>query len=83
MTAEYHPTIDTSVEGLKGLILNQLRFTLARDPKTASSHDWWLATSKAAQCVIIERLLANHENHRQDNVKRLYYLSLEFLMGRL
>ena len=83
MTAEYHPTIDTSVEGLKGLILNQLRFTLARDPKTASSHDWWLATSKAAQCVIIERLMATQEKHRQENVKRLYYLSLEFLMGRL
>jgi len=79
----FHPTLDTSVQGMKALIQNQLRYSLARDPKTASKRDWWLATSKAAQCVIIERLMATQTKHRNDNVKRLYYLSLEFLMGRL
>ena len=79
----FHPTLDTSVQGMKALIQNQLRYSLARDPKTASKRDWWLATSKAVQCVIIERLMATQTKHRNDNVKRLYYLSLEFLMGRL
>jgi starch phosphorylase len=80
---EFHSTLDTSVQGLKTLIENQLKFSLARDTKTASKRDWWLATSKAVQCVIIERLMATQTKHRNDNVKRLYYLSLEFLMGRL
>ena len=79
----FHATLDTSVQGMKALIQNQLKFTLARDPKTASKHDWWQATSKAVQCVVIERLMATQTKHRNDNVKRLYYLSLEFLMGRL
>ena len=79
----FHATLDTSVQGLKSLIQDQLRFSLARDPKTASKRDWWLATSKAVQCVVIERLMATQTKHRNDNVKRLYYLSLEFLMGRL
>ena len=85
MTApdHFHATLDTSVHGMTALIHNQLRFNLARDPKTASKRDWWLATSKAAQCVIIERLMATQTKHRNENVKRLYYLSLEFLMGRL
>jgi starch phosphorylase len=81
--AEFHSSIDTSVSGLKALIESQLKYTLARDPKTASKRDWWLATSKAVQCVVIERLMATQTKHRDQNVKRLYYLSLEFLMGRL
>ena len=81
--AEFPSTLDTSVEGLKKLIQDQLKFSLARDTKTASKRDWWLATSKAVQCVLIERLMATQTKHRNQNVKRLYYLSLEFLMGRL
>jgi len=76
-------SLDTSVSGLKSLIENQLKFSLARDPRTATHRDWWLATSKAVQCLVIERLMATQTKHRNDNVKRLYYLSLEFLMGRL
>jgi starch phosphorylase len=78
-----HSSIDTSVQGLKTLIENQLKFSLARDPSTASKRDWWLATSKAVQCIVIERLMATQTKHRSENTKRLYYLSLEFLMGRL
>ena len=85
MTLEgtFHSTLDSSVEGLKSLILQQLRFGLARDPGTASKRDWWLATSKAVHCFLVERLMATQTKHREANVKRLYYFSLEFLMGRL
>jgi starch phosphorylase len=79
----FQSTIDTSVSGLKELIQKQLKFVLARDPKTASKGDWWLATAKAVQCIIIERMIATQEKHYAVNTKRLYYFSLEFLMGRL
>ena len=75
--------MDTSVPGLKALVQNQLKFSLARDASTASKRDWWLATSKAVQSIIIERMLATQAVHHRANVKRVYYLSLEFLMGRL
>ena len=64
-------------------ILNQLKFTLARDAESASPRDWWIATSKAVQSIIIERMIATQAVHHHGNVKRVYYLSLEFLMGRL
>jgi starch phosphorylase len=85
MTTEgtFHSTLDSSVEGIKALIMQQLRFGLARDPGTASKRDWWLATSKAVHCFLVERLMATQTKHREKNVKRLYYFSLEFLMGRL
>jgi starch phosphorylase len=75
--------MDTSVTGLKSLIQNHLKFTLARDATTASKRDWWLATSKAVQSIIIERMIATQAVHHKKNTKRVYYLSLEFLMGRL
>jgi starch phosphorylase len=75
--------LDKSVSGLKTLIQNHLKFTIARDAQTASKRDWWLATSKAAQSIIIERMIATQGVHHKNNVKRVYYLSLEFLMGRL
>lgn len=68
---------------IETFILNQLTFSLARDRYTATSRDWWIATAKAIQSIIIERMIKTQTVHHQQNVKRVYYLSLEFLMGRL
>ena len=80
--SQFHSTLDKSVPGLKALILNSLKFTLARDTATATKRDWWLATSKSAQSMIVERMIATATAHNNRNAKRVY-LSLEFLMGRL
>ena len=81
--APFCSTLDLSVSGLKALIQSHLKFALARDAHTATQRDWWLATSKAVQSIIIERMMETQGVHHQKNVKRVYYLSLEFLMGRL
>jgi len=76
LTRRTNPSIDH-------YILNQLKFSLARDPDTATTRDWWIATSKAVQSIIIERMITTQTVHHRQNVRRVYYLSLEFLMGRL
>jgi starch phosphorylase len=81
--AQFQSSIDKSVPALKALIQSQLKFALARDASTATKRDWWFATSKAIQNIVIERMIATQAAHHQKNVKRVYYLSLEFLMGRL
>jgi glycogen phosphorylase len=81
--SDFHSALDKSVPGLKALIQGSLKFTLARDSSTATRRDWWLATSKAVQSMIVERMIATAAVHHNKNVKRVYYLSLEFLMGRL
>ena len=81
--AKFTSGMDKSVKGLKWLIDSHLKFSLARDASTASKRDWWLATSKAVQSIIIERMIATQAVHHKKNTKRVYYLSLEFLMGRL
>ncbi len=81
--SKFQTALDTSVPGLRALVRNALKFSLARDTATASKRDWWLATCKAVQSVIVERMIATQTEHNRLNVKRVYYLSLEFLMGRL
>lgn len=82
-SVKFQSGMDKSVAGLKWLIQSHLKFSLARDATTATKRDWWLATSKAVQSIIIERMIATQAVHHKKNTKRLYYLSLEFLMGRL
>ena len=75
-----HEPAKTDIEDY---ILDRLKFSLARDRQTASKRDWWIATAKAVQSFIIERMIETQTVHHEKNVRRVYYLSLEFLMGRL
>jgi starch phosphorylase len=65
------------------LILRHLTSTLARHPSTATSRDWWIATALSVRDTIHERLIATQAVHNEQNVRRIYYFSLEYLMGRL
>ena len=71
------------VEDIKISIDNHLKYSLARDPHTATMRDWWLSTSMAVRDRIVERMIKTQGVHNNQNVRRVYYLSLEYLMGRL
>jgi starch phosphorylase len=73
----------TADEAFAQEILHQLKFGLARDSMNASKREWWIATSKAVQNKVIERMMKTLATHTEGNVRRVYYLSMEFLMGRL
>jgi starch phosphorylase len=75
--------ISETTEGMKTSILNHLKFTLARDTNSATKRDWWIATSHAVHDRILERFIHTMETHHNENVRRVYYLSLEYLMGRM
>ena len=75
--------LDGSVEGLKRDIRNHLAHTLAVDPDMAAPYEWWSAVCLTARDRIMERSCQTRRVHRSEKVKRLYYLSLEYLIGRL
>jgi starch phosphorylase len=74
---------DESAQKLSALIHRHLVSTLARHEGSATPHDWWVATALAVRDTIHERMIATQAVHNADNVRRLYYFSLEYLMGRL
>jgi len=74
---------DPRSEVLRSLILRHLKYTLARDPHTATLRDWWISTAMAVRDHILERFIHTQGVHNTQNVRRIYYLSLEYLIGRL
>ncbi|MGJ3241334.1 MAG: glycogen/starch/alpha-glucan phosphorylase [Opitutales bacterium] len=70
-------------EDLQASILNHLKYTLARDTHSATRRDWWISTSFAVRDRILQRFMKTQEVHNKKNTRRTYYLSLEYLMGRL
>jgi glycogen phosphorylase len=81
------PAISTQEESradaLRTQILRHLTFTLARDPHSATTRDWWISTAMAVRDRILEGFIGTMGVHNEKNVRRVYYLSLEYLMGRL
>lgn len=59
-----------------------LKYELGRDRYTATKHNRYVALSRAIRDRLIDRWIDTQQAHHNDKVKRVYYLSLEFLMGR-
>ena len=77
------PRTSMTTDGLRQDFEQQLYYALAEDRYTASDRDRYYALALAIRDRLIERWIATQQTHHKNKVKRIYYLSLEFLMGRL
>jgi len=59
-----------------------LHHTLARDRYEAADYEKFQAIAFAVRDRLIDRWIKTQQTYYKQNVKRIYYLSLEFLMGR-
>ena len=71
------------VKEVKDAIKHQLRLILARDLGSATKYEIWMATSLAVKEMMIDRFIETQKEHSHQDTRRVYYLSLEYLMGRL
>ena len=67
---------------LQRSIRRYVQYTLAKQWKYATPRDLLRTVSLAARERVIDQLLATERRYREHDLKRLYYLSMEFLMGR-
>ncbi|HLT04870.1 MAG TPA: glycogen/starch/alpha-glucan phosphorylase [Pseudomonas sp.] len=72
-----------SVEAFRARILAKLTYATGKDLTSACPHDWFEATALAARDHIIDRWEDAALQIDRSEEKRVYYLSLEFLIGRL
>ena len=72
-----------TAEALTNEILERLTYTVGKDPIVARPHDWLTATIYAVRDRIIDQWMESTRNTWRKSDKRVYYLSLEFLIGRL
>ena len=75
--------VEMSVAGLKEDFAWHLRYSIAKADCHATERDEYTAFANAVRDRIVERWINTQEVYLQKNTKRVYYLSLEFLMGRL
>lgn len=72
----------SDVEALKRSISNNLRYRSGKIPLTATRGDWLLAAELAVRNRLVERWMKSNSAYYSQGSKVVYYLSMEFLIGR-
>ena len=70
------------IESLKQLICDHLTYSAGKDRINAKAHDWFVSLSHVARDKVVGELMSTMRSYYDQDVKRVYYFSLEFLMGR-
>jgi glycogen phosphorylase len=73
----------SDVEQLATELLERLKYRIGKDPKVAKPHDWLTAAILVARDRITDKWMDSTRRTYATGAKRVYYLSLEFLIGRL
>lgn len=68
---------------LSARLIDVLIHRIGKDASAAKPHDWLAASILTIRDDIIDRWMASTRDAHQRGAKRVYYLSLEFLIGRL
>ncbi|QJE01549.1 glycogen/starch/alpha-glucan phosphorylase [Massilia forsythiae] len=70
------------VATLKRSIASKLTYTMGKDPAAAQPQDWLHATALAVHDRLLERGMQTEAAQARQDAKRVYYMSIEFLIGR-
>ncbi|MEL6563744.1 MAG: glycogen/starch/alpha-glucan phosphorylase [Pseudomonadota bacterium] len=74
---------DLSADALRQRITQHLTYTLGKDRAHASLYDWRMAVSYAVRDILIAPWFDATRKTYEAQGKRVYYLSMEFLIGRI
>jgi len=83
MTQESANATAQEVAAFRERVLRKLTYSVGKDPENASDYDWFHAVALATRDSTIDRWMDCTREAYTGGQKRVYYLSLEFLIGRL
>jgi starch phosphorylase len=76
-------TGEAAVAKLREVVLEKLIYSVGKDRNAASERDWFIAVALAVRDRMVDNWMTSVRGNYRDNRRRVYYLSLEFLIGRL
>jgi starch phosphorylase len=68
---------------VKKTFVDNLTFSLAKDSYSATQRDFFYSLALSVRQRLVERWIKTQQAYYKNDAKRVYYLSLEFLIGRL
>src|SRR6195952_2590693 len=74
--------LNSTVDALRRSISNRLMYGVGKDAVTAQPRDWLHAVELAVRDRLVARWMKTTRQQYEQDVKRVYYLSMEFLIGR-
>ncbi|WP_434114921.1 glycogen/starch/alpha-glucan phosphorylase [Paraburkholderia caffeinilytica] len=74
--------LNSTVDALRRSISNRMMYGVGKDAVTAHPHDWLHAAALAVRDRLVARWMKTTRLQYEQDVKRVYYLSMEFLIGR-
>ena len=77
------PLPSADVEELRAAIIGKLTYAVGREIASASAHDWFFAIALAVRDRIVDRWMDARRLAVASQRKQVYYLSIEYLVGRL
>lgn len=77
-----HEPLGLDLEAIRESMMRHLTYELGKIPQTATERDWFYSLTYAIRDRLVERLMETFHGYYHQDSKRLYYLSLEFLIGR-
>ncbi|MBA1289986.1 glycogen/starch/alpha-glucan phosphorylase [Pseudomonas japonica] len=75
--------VKVDVDEFRAAVLAKLTYAVGKDPEHAFDHDWFEAIALAARDHMVDHWMDHTRQIYRSQQKRVYYLSLEFLIGRL
>jgi starch phosphorylase len=75
-------TVTDSVSAIQEAIHRHVKYSLGKAWRALSTRDLFTAVALSVRDQLVERMLETEERYQQQHPKRLYYLSIEFLIGQ-
>ncbi|PKL36262.1 MAG: glycogen phosphorylase [Spirochaetae bacterium HGW-Spirochaetae-1] len=82
LSTSTNPLKGNDLESLKLSFINHIEFSLGRDEYSATQRDLFYSMALVVRDRLIERWIETQQTYHDMDVKRVYYLSMEYLMGR-
>src|SRR4030067_527496 len=77
-----HEPLNLSLNAVQQSMTNHLIFSVGKDTITATDRDWFFTLAHVVRERLTERWMATMRRYYNNDAKRVYYLSMEFLIGR-
>lgn len=77
------PTVGMDVDSLKADIQRHLKYTLAKDEYSSTEWDLYKSVVLSVMDRLHDRWIDTQQYYYKKDVKRVYYISMEYLIGRL